>query len=297
MHESAPLAEPAFRRIFFPSDLSPASDRAFGHARLLASRLGAEVTIYHALEIPPARWVKAAGREDELRRLLASEARALLQAQAASLDVPHEVLVDDDVSAAACLADIAVLRHIHARRPDLVVMATHSRSALDSFFLGSVAQEVLAHAGRPVLVVGPRGEAPPAGYRRIVVATDLSDSSRRAFPYASLLSSRFGADLTAVYVIPRPTLAALSDNARALAAAVPDTAALRAFLADALPTGRVTPRVEQGAPWERIVAVARDESADLIVMATNGADGIDERLLGSQTERVVRRAPCAVVAV
>ena len=71
---------------------------------------------------------------------------------------------------------------------------------------------------------------------------------------------------------------------------------LRAFVDD-LATCRVTPRVEQGAPWERIVAVARDENADLIVMATNGADGLGERLLGSQTERVVRHAPCPVLAV
>jgi nucleotide-binding universal stress UspA family protein len=287
----------SFRRIFFPTDLSPASERAFGHARLLASSLGAAVTVYHALEIPPARWVKAAGREDELRRVLADEARALLQAQAASLPGPCDVVVDDDVSAASSLADIAVLRHIHAQQPDLVVMASHNRGALGAFFLGSVAQEVLAHAGRPVLVVGPHCEAPPSGYRRIVVPTDLSESSRRAFPVASMLSSRFGAHVVAVHVLPRPVLTALSDNPQALAAAVPGAGKLREFLAADLPLGAIPPRVEQGAPWERIVAVARDESADLIVMATNGADGIGERLLGSQTERVVRHAPCAVLAV
>jgi nucleotide-binding universal stress UspA family protein len=297
MPETSTRELPAVHRIFFPSDLSAESERAFGHARLLAARLGAAVTLYHALEIPAARWVRAAGHEEDLRRRLADEARGLLEARAATLGGPHDVLVDDDVSAASCLADLAVLRHIRSLRPDLVVIATHSRGALDSFFLGSVAQEVLAHAGRPVLVVGPRCAAPASGYRRILVATDLSESSRRAFPYASLLSSRFGADLTAVYVFPRPILAALSDNARALAAVVPDAGVLREFLGDELPAGRATPRVEQGAPWERIVAVARDESADLIVMATNGADGFGERLLGSQTERVVRHAPCPVLAV
>jgi nucleotide-binding universal stress UspA family protein len=297
MPETSAHEQPSIRRIFFPSDLSPASERAFGHARLLASRLGAAVTVYHALEIPPARWVKAAGREDELRRVLADEARAMLRAQAVSLEGPHDVVVDDDVSAPSSLADIAVLRHIHALQPDLVVMASHSRGALGSFFLGSVAQEVLARAGRPVLVVGPRCEAPAAGYRRMVVPTDLSEPSRRAFPYAALLSSRFDSGLVAVYVFPRPILTALSDNPRALAAAVPGTGTLREFLADQLPAGRVTPRVEQGAPWERIVGVARDEKADVIVMATNGADGFGERLLGSQTERVVRHAPCPVLAV
>jgi nucleotide-binding universal stress UspA family protein len=288
---------PAIRRILFPSDLSPESERAFGHVRLLAARFGAAVTVYHALEIPPARWVQAAGHEEELRRTLADEARVLLETRAAALGGPHDVVVDDDVSAASSLADIAVLRQIRTLQPDLIVMASHSRGALGSFFLGSVAQEVLAHAGRPVLIAGPQCDAPAAGYRRIVVATDLSLSSRRAFPCASLLSSRFDADVVAVYVSPRPILSALADNSRALAAAVPGTETLSAFVAGQFPAGRVTPRVEQGAPWERIVAVARDEAADLIVMATNGADGLGEHLLGSQTERVVRHAPCPVLAV
>jgi nucleotide-binding universal stress UspA family protein len=291
-----PDLAPSIRRIFFPTDLSPESERAFGHARLLAERLPAAVTLYHALEIPAARWVKAAGREEELRRTLGAEARAVLAARAAALEGAHDVIVDDDIAAAASLADIAVLRRLREARPDLVVMASHSRGALHSFFLGSVTQEVLAHGGRPTLVVGPRCEAPAAGYRRIVLATDLSEASRRAFPFAALLASRFDAEVVAVYVVPRPLLTALSDNAVALAAVVPGTSVLGAFVADLAPS-RVTPRVEQGAPWERIVAVALEERADLVVMAHDGADGIGERLLGSETERVVRRAPCPVLVV
>src|SRR5688572_3211085 len=111
MRETASHEQPVIRRIFFPSDLSPESERAFGHARLLAARLGAAVTIYHALEIPPARWARAAGREEELRRELAAEVRAVIEERAATLDGPHDVLVDDDVSAPSSLADIAVLRH------------------------------------------------------------------------------------------------------------------------------------------------------------------------------------------
>jgi nucleotide-binding universal stress UspA family protein len=292
--ESVPRPEPVIRHILFPTDLSPESDRAFGHARLLAVRLGASVTLYHALEIPPA--ARAAGREEELRHTLEQAARSLLAARSSLLDGPRDIVIDDGVSGATTHADISLLRHIHTRQPDLVVMATHSRGALGVLFLGSVAQEVLAHGGRPVLVVGPGCKAAPAGYRRIVVATDLSEASRRAFPYVALLSSRFDTDLIAVHVVPRPLLTALSDNTRALAAAVPDTSTLRAFLGDLAPSG-VQPRVEQGAAWERIVSVAREEHADLIVMATNGADSLGERLLGSQTERVIRRAPCPVLAV
>ena len=37
---------------------------------------------------------------------------------------------------------------------------------------------------------------------------------------------------------------------------------------------------------------ARAEQADLIVMSTRGYDSLADRVLGSNTERVVRRAPC-----
>lgn len=287
---------PSIRRLLVPCDLSPESARALGHARLLAWRFNAHTTLYHALEIPADRWMRAAGREEELRTSMAAEARAELERLAASLEGPHDVVVEGDVSAARCLADIAVLRQVNALRPDVVVMATHSRGALGSFFLGSVAQEVLRSGGRPVLAVPPAALAPADGYRRIVLATDLSEPSRRAFPLAALLALRFDAAVFVVYVVPRPLLTALGDNPYALSAAVPGTEALRAF-AEEMADCRLTPRVEQGAPWERIVAVARQEKADLIVMATDGADSLGERLLGSQTERVIRHAPCAVLAV
>jgi nucleotide-binding universal stress UspA family protein len=288
--------EPPLRHIFFPSDLSPESDRAFQHVRLLASRFGAHTTVYHVLEIPAARWIRAAGREEELRRTVAAEVTRELTARAEALTGTHDVLVDADVSAPSALADIAVLRRVRERNPDLIVMASHSRGALGSFFLGSVAQQVLQNAGRPVLVIGPGCRTRPDTYARVVVATDLSEVSRRAFPIAGLLASRFDADVVAVYAVPRPLLTALADHPQALAAVVPSAATLRSFVAD-FAGCRVTPRVEQGAAWERIVAVAREEKADLIVMATQGADSLGDRLLGSQTERVIRHAPCPVLAV
>jgi nucleotide-binding universal stress UspA family protein len=92
MPDRAPNDLPSISRIFFPTDLSPESERAFGHARLLASQLGAGVTVYHALEIPAERWVRAAGREEELRRTLATEARAELERERVVRHAPCPVL-------------------------------------------------------------------------------------------------------------------------------------------------------------------------------------------------------------
>jgi nucleotide-binding universal stress UspA family protein len=48
---------------------------------------------------------------------------------------------------------------------------------------------------------------------------------------------------------------------------------------------------------ESILATADDLDANLIVMTTSGRDSLDQALLGSTTERVLRNADCPVLAV
>ena len=55
--------------------------------------------------------------------------------------------------------------------------------------------------------------------------------------------------------------------------------------------------VRDGEPVEGIVSAARELEADLVVMATAGRHGLTDALRGSTTERVMRVAPCPVLAV
>ena len=57
----------------------------------------------------------------------------------------------------------------------------------------------------------------------------------------------------------------------------------------------VTAQIHKGPVWDRIVHTARLERADLIVMSTRGHDSLADRVVGSNTERVVRHAPCPVL--
>lgn len=52
-----------------------------------------------------------------------------------------------------------------------------------------------------------------------------------------------------------------------------------------------------GVPFEEIVATAAEERADLIVIGTHGRTGLNRLLLGSVADRVIRLAPCPVLAV
>jgi nucleotide-binding universal stress UspA family protein len=66
---------------------------------------------------------------------------------------------------------------------------------------------------------------------------------------------------------------------------------------DGLASGKLRQEVGIGTPYKVIVDAAVAEAADLIVMSTHGRTGFAHMLIGSVTERVLRRAPCPVLAV
>ena len=282
--------------ILFASDLTPEADHAFEHARFLAERFGSRVTLFHALEMPRERDAAWTDLREDYRGRLAAKARQELCARGRALTVPYEVVVDEAHVGGHALADLSILDMIQKTRPDLTVMATHSRKGFASWFLGSVAHQVVQHAGRPVLCVrkSPHGGMPP--YRRILVPTDLSEASRRAFPLAGLLARSCEATVSALHVLTPPPLSVLA-GASSRSVPPPTTEPyLRRFLGDEFDDVRVERTIyATGAPWWRIVQSAEAERADLIVMSTQGHDSVKDGIIGSTTDRVLRHAPCPVL--
>lgn len=282
------------REILFPSDLSPESDRAFEHAALLARRFAAHVTLYHVVEAPPASVDPRDPQRDVLRRACL-QAREHLERRASELPRDWDILVDREDAVV-----LALERMLEAARPDLVVMATHRRRGIARLLLGSVAEAVVRRGRAPVLCVREPDHGVALPYRRILVPTDLSRGSRRAFPLAAELACSFGAEVVAVHAAAVPTGAAASGTAGIcyeVEERVPSEERLKAFLMPEFLGLKITPRVFVGAAWDRIVETAHVERADLIVMSTHGRDSLADRVLGSHTERVVRHAPCPVLVV
>lgn len=86
-------------------------------------------------------------------------------------------------------------------RPEMVIMGTQGRTGIDKLLEGSVAEQVLLKAERPVMVVGPLAQEKffrigNSKRLKILVATDLSRDSRPAEQYALSLAARTGAELT-----------------------------------------------------------------------------------------------------
>jgi nucleotide-binding universal stress UspA family protein len=283
---SARLEGASIREILFPSDLSPESERAFEHARFLSERLHARLTVYHAVEVPDpsyAHWAFNRGRE--IWEHVEQTAREILARRTEGLGVEHQLCVER-----ASSAHHALLSFIRRNQPDLTVMATHGREGLQHFLLGSVTESVFRNSSRPVLCVRASAHGGGLPYRRILVPTDLSPASRLAFPIAGFLARLFCSEVIAVHVT------GARDHAGAVSEP-PTEAWLWKFLQPDFHGLEVTAQVHGGPVWERIVETARVEKADLVVMSTRGHDSLADHVVGSNTERVVRHAPCpALVA-
>ncbi len=141
------------RRIVHPTDFSRASGAAFRKAVALAKENRAELLLVHVL-LPPTPFIgdgyvsprtykeletaARRGAERELAKVLARAKKAKARVKEALLEgVPYN----------------QIARAAGSKRADLIVMGTHGRTGLSKFFLGSVAERVIALAPCPVLTV------------------------------------------------------------------------------------------------------------------------------------------------
>lgn len=141
---------------------------------------------------------------------------------------------------------------------------------------------------------------------RILCPIDFSEVSEHALEQATRLAGWFEARLTVLHVfnqvfLPVPGLAMPGYGAD-LAASPEEQQRVRTdlerFVAPSRRAGvAIDVVIEQGAPVHHILSVARALPADLIVIGTHGVSGFEHLMLGSVTEKVLRKAACPVLTV
>lgn len=139
----------------------------------------------------------------------------------------------------------------------------------------------------------------PLRIHTILVASDLSEESYRAFEFAVPLAEHFGATVHAVHVYEGAQQLSSPSTGPALRA----DREIRWRLGDEVQRrGGRRPGVKEchiraGKAFQEIISAARELKADLIVVATHGYGGFQHLRLGSTTEKIVRHAPCPVLVV
>jgi nucleotide-binding universal stress UspA family protein len=149
----------------------------------------------------------------------------------------------------------------------------------------------------------------PAGYmvtfRHVLCPIDFSEPSQRALAYAVAFADWHKARLAVMHVAPtfEPSLVppVRYDEPGDVVFPVQREEVLEALHRMAKAAGASPSRVdavaEAGGPASMILDRAVSWPADLLVIGTHGRSGLDRALLGSVAERVMHKAPCAVLTV
>ena len=272
---------PFIESVVLATDFSPASERAFAHALAVALLRRASLTLLHIGSDAGSDWSGFPAVRKTLERW------GLLEPGSTQADVFEHVGIDvQKVAIDSHFPALAIAKYLEQTPSDLLVVTTEGREGLARWLHGSVAEAAARWSRTMTLFV------PTSATRSIVASADgdltlqnvLIPIDREPDPSAAIEFARRAAEIVGGQV--DITLFHVATNA-----------ALPHVSAEDGPSWAFKRMTRLGDPVEEILKVADALRAELIVMPTEGHVGVFDALRGSITERVLRRAPCPLLAV
>lgn len=284
-----------YDQILFPTDGSDTARAAFDYALDVAATHDATVRVLYVADTTRTSATRISGDV---------------------VDVLEQEGIDivDEAARRAEGRDVTVLTDVYQGEPgetiveyadefdvDLVAMATHGRSGLKRYLLGSVTERVVRTASVPVLTVTPsEHEDPTYPCEELLVPTDGSRCADLALAEAIDLAAATGARLHVLSVVEtvnlgidvRSTIStdSMSDRADEILESARERAR-SAGLDD------VVTAVEYGRPYREIRTYAEDEDVDLAVLGTRGETDFSQYALGGVSAKLLRTAPVPLMLV
>jgi nucleotide-binding universal stress UspA family protein len=267
--EAAAEGATGFTRVVCGIDPSPQATEALRQASMLADD---EARIIGVSVWDPAAAAHGSHQSPQLIDFLRNQA-------AAALAAAHEELPRLQTRLVQGLDVPGVLDTATKEQADLLAVGSRGRSRPAGIALGSVATAAAHHSSCSVLIARRTddGRFPD----RIIHAGDGSPDSQLAATIAGRIAARYGSTLIALHVEADPSQRdAVAEEAVTL-----------------IEAAGVEPVIEvrDGKAHRRIVEVATEARASLVVLGSRGLTGV--RALGSVSERVAHKAPCSVLIV
>jgi len=295
-----------YSRILVPLDGSKVAEQVLPYARHLAGKFQIPVDLMGAVDLAGiASHIKTekalnldAFISDSVRHSeaylqgISKRFPGLTAGWTVSKGKPEEVVIEKAASDSAAL----------------IAMATHGRSGIDRWLLGSVAEKVLRGTSNPLLLVKAsgheRGDA-ESTIQRIIVALDGSPLAERVLPHVTAVAKKMASkmlllraynlgEIVSTFEGPIPDWKALEEQAMAEAVKYLDGKVQelkREGLSD------VSSRASEKEAAREIIDVAAEEPNSLIAMCSHGRSGVQRWVLGSVTEKVVRHSYCPVLVI
>ena len=141
-------------------------------------------------------------------------------------------------------------------------------------------------------------------YEKVLYPTDFSEASRKALPYLLGLKGAGLKEVVLLHVVDRREIDVLTPYSPYLEKdpvkimfqrAEEDARAMATELEEGGITVKV--RLEEGVPFEEILRVEEEEDVSLVILGSHGKSAIERMLLGSVSEKVVRKSKRPVLIV
>jgi len=275
-----------FKNILFATDLDTPSAPAQAYALLLARMFGSHLVVVHA-ETGPS--LSPRYEQALMPRGGRCEASAIAELDEffRTSKLPFTLIVEP--------GELPELldRVANEREIDLIILGTRGRKGLSHVLLGSTAENVSRSSSCPVITVGPQARAGfENSIKTILYATDFSDESRAALPYAVALAQEFNSRLVVTNVAPE----------RLAHDRVHVEGYLKNRLKGLAPQSQyrwcaIEHIVNFGDPARQILKTAQEEAADLIVLGLHTSVQFTSHFPERLAYSIVCDAPCPVMSL
>ncbi|MDR3203925.1 MAG: universal stress protein [Deltaproteobacteria bacterium] len=283
------------------TDLSEGSNKALPLAAHIANGFGSKLIVAHIIDLPAVTpYGETMIDPQELRARVDESTKAQVSDILKSFDG-----VDWELNISIGYPAKEIQQIVSDSKAKLLVAATHPRSGLERLLLGSVTRKLMFSLSVPFLIV-PGGlsldRSSLRAVQSILIACDFSDDSDTAIQWGFAFARTFNAKLTLATVIEQTQLDQIlvmdPQKEQAVANRLVDN--LTAKLQQAVPEdlkSRANVMVLAGHPHEELNKFAILNHIDLIVMGVHGRGFIENIMVGSTTDRLVRLGQFPVLAV
>lgn len=287
-----------YTKILVALDESSVAEQVLPYARFLARRLTLPIELVTAVDF--AGIASSASHEVRKFDTLLDDIRSATEAYLERISKTFpEIAITHSVRIGKP-ADI-IIDKANQEKGTLIMMATHGRSGLSRWLLGSVAEKVLRSTTNPLLLVRAGEGGKHNGevkFERIVVPLDTSALAETALSDATDLAKKLNLPITVAHAYLAPLSAYYSagdqynPHYKSLATQLKGEARkyLESKVEELKRNGveKVSSVFLEGSPAEEIIALTRREPNSLLAICAHGRSGVQRWLLGSVTEKVVR---------
>ena len=293
-----------YTRMLIPLDGSQVAEQVLPYARCLAKALKIPVELLEVIDLEDLRLLANPERGRYIDTLLSERMEAgksYLEAIAQSFQETQVTCVVEKGK-----AEDVVIERAASDKGTLIVMATHGRSGIQRWVLGSVADKVLHGSTNHLFLIRANDQGKAVGealLKKVIVPLDGSPVAETVLPYVVDLAKKMRLEVVLVraYALPTSTADEYQTYTDELIGLI--EAEARDYLAEKIKEAKgkglenVSSVVNVGYGAEEIITLARNTPDNFIAMCTHGRSGMKRFVLGSVTDRVVRHSGDPVLII